>query len=127
MGLVKAASVFECVACAHQYRGHISPHYCNQCGRPDTYSIVGDDGKTITAVSALDIETDEPERFPTHDESLDNALLGGFVRPSTLTAFGVAGVGKSRSCLRWACELGPALLVSQIGRASCRERVCVPV
>ena len=34
------------------------------------------------------------------------------MRPSTVTAFGVAGVGKSRSTIRWATRLGPCLLVS---------------
>jgi predicted ATP-dependent serine protease len=52
------------------------------------------------------------EKLPTGDESLDSALQGGFVLPSTLTAYGVAGVGKSRSALRWATNMGACLLVS---------------
>lgn len=64
------------------------------------------------AISALDVECDEPERFPTGDSPLDVTLQGGFVRPSTLTAYGKPGAGKSRCCIRWACHMGPTLLIS---------------
>lgn len=86
--------------------------YCEQCGRPETYSIVDSDGKKATAVCALSLDTEAPQKYCTGDLELDSLLLGGFVRPSTLTAFGRGGAGKSRSCLRWATQLGPALLVS---------------
>lgn len=88
------------------------PMVCDKCGRTDTYSIANCNHNDSRAVSATDVSLESLERFPTGDESLDSALLGGFVRPSTLTAFGVAGVGKSRSTLRWATQLGPCLLVS---------------
>jgi predicted ATP-dependent serine protease len=104
--------MYECVACLHQKRAKVRPLYCDNCGRPETYSLIDNLGKRDTAICAADIESTDPERYATGDESLDSALLGGFVRPSTLTAFGAAGVGKSRSCIRWATKLGPALLVS---------------
>lgn len=104
--------VFECVACLHQKTGRLLPLVCDRCGRTETYSIAATPGNDSRAVSAIDVSLDELERVATGDESLDSALLGGFVRPSTLTAFGVAGVGKSRSTLRWATHLGSTLLVS---------------
>ncbi len=104
--------VFECVACLHQKIGRLRPMVCDRCGRSETYAIADTPGNDSRAVSATDVSLTELERYATGDESLDSALLGGFVRPSTLTAFGVAGVGKSRSTLRWATHLGPCLLVS---------------
>lgn len=104
--------IFECVACLHQRMGRLRPIVCDQCGRTDTYAIADTAGNDSRAVAASSVSLETLERCPTGDESLDSALLGGFVRPSTLTAFGVAGVGKSRSTLRWATQLGPTLLVS---------------
>lgn len=85
---------------------------CERCGRTETYAIIDCGGNDSRAIPASEVDLKELERCATGDESLDSALLGGFVRPSTLTAFGVAGVGKSRSALRWATKLGPCLLVS---------------
>jgi predicted ATP-dependent serine protease len=83
------------------------------CGRTETYAIAEFNvGTDRAAIAATEISLEQLEHYPTGDESLDSALLGGFVRPSTLTAFGVAGVGKSRSTLRWATHLGSTLLVS---------------
>lgn len=104
--------IFECVACLNQKIGRIRPIYCEKCCRSETYSIKEAPGNDSRAVSASDISLEELEHVPTGDESLDSALRGGFVLPSTLTAFGVAGVGKSRSTLRWATHIGPTLLVS---------------
>lgn len=105
--------LYQCSACLHQKKaGKVQPLCCDQCGRTETYSIVDCSNGLSHSVLASDIEVSEPERYSTGDESLDSALLGGFVRPSTLTAFGAAGVGKSRSTLRWATQLGPCLLVS---------------
>ncbi len=104
--------IFECVACLHQRIGRLRPIFCENCGRTETYSIKDCAGNDSRAVAATEVSLTALERCATGDESLDAALLGGFVRPSTLTAFGVAGVGKSRSTLRWATHLGPCLLVS---------------
>lgn len=104
--------LFECAACLHQRMGRIRPIVCEKCGRTETYTIASTPGNDSRAVLASDITLQELEHYPTGDSSLDSALLGGFVRPSTVTAFGVAGVGKSRSTLRWATRLGPTLLVS---------------
>ena len=104
--------VFECVACLHQKIGRLRPMVCDRCGRSETYAIADTPGNDSRAFSVEDVSLEEPERYPTGDESLDSALLGGFVRPSTLTAFGLGGVGKSRSALRWATHLGTTLLVS---------------
>ena len=104
--------LYECAACLHQTSSRLEPIACDRCGRTSTYSIVDCLGSQDEAVSALSVSLDSLERYATGDESLDSALLGGLVRPSTLTAFGVAGVGKSRSTLRWATRLGPCLLVS---------------
>lgn len=104
--------LFECVACLHRTRARLRPLYCEGCARPETYAIADSDGKSSQAVWALDIESEAPARYQTGDCELDSLLLGGLVRPSALTAFGRGGTGKSRSCLRWACNLGPALLVS---------------
>lgn len=104
--------IFECVACLHQHSSRLCPLVCEKCGRTCTYAIADCSGSQGSAVSALSVSLENLERHATGDESLDSALLGGFVRPSTLTAFGVAGVGKSRSTLRWATRLGPCLLVS---------------
>lgn len=104
--------LFECVACSHKRTGRLRPMVCTQCGRTDTYTSSLVESADTRAVSASSVSLESLERFATGDESLDSALLGGFVRPSTLTAFGVAGVGKSRSTLRWATRLGPCLLVS---------------
>ena len=103
---------FECVACLHKRTARLTPIICDKCGRTDTYSIIDCSSNEERAVSALSVSLETLERYATGDESLDSALLGGFVRPCTLTAFGVAGVGKSRSTLRWATRLGPCLLVS---------------
>ncbi len=104
--------LFECVACLHQRMSRLRPMVCERCGRTETYAIAERAGNDSRAISATDVSLESLERYATGDESLDSALLGGFVRPSTLTAFGVAGVGKSRSTLRWATHLGPCLLVS---------------
>lgn len=104
--------LFECVACLHQRTARLRPLFCEKCGRSETYSIAETPGNDSRAIPAMDVSLETLERFATGDESLDSALQGGFVRPSTLTAFGVAGVGKSRSTLRWATRLGPCLLVS---------------
>lgn len=103
---------FECVACLHRRQARLRPLVCDVCGRTDTYSLAEIRSGDSRAVVATDVSLETLERCATGDESLDAALLGGFVRPSTLTAFGVAGVGKSRSTLRWATRLGPCLLVS---------------
>ena len=103
--------VFECVACLHQRTSRLCPVICENCGRTETFAIVEFSAGT-QAVAATDVSLADLDRSPTGDESLDSALLGGFVRPSTLTAFGVAGVGKSRSTLRWATKMGRTLLVS---------------
>ena len=104
--------LFECVACLHRRMGRLRPMVCDNCGRTSTYSIVNCALNDSRAVPANEVSLTDLERYATGDESLDSALLGGFVRPSTLTAFGVAGVGKSRSTLRWATHLGPCLLIS---------------
>ncbi len=109
---VQVTQVFECVACLHQRTGRLRPIFCEVCGRTETYSIKDCAGNDSRAVAATEVSLTALEHCATGDESLDAALLGGFVRPSTLTAFGVAGVGKSRSTLRWATHLGPCLLVS---------------
>lgn len=103
---------FECVACSHRRSARLQPIVCDNCGRTNTYAISESVLSGQRAISAADVSLDALERFPTGDESLDSALLGGFVRPCTLTAFGVAGVGKSRSTLRWATSMGVCLLVS---------------
>ncbi len=92
--------------------GRLRPLYCEKCGRPETYSIAERTSIETQAVAATDVALENLEHYATGDESLDSLLQGGFVRPSTLTAYGVAGVGKSRSTLRWATRLGPCLLVS---------------
>lgn len=104
--------IFQCIACGHQIITRVCPLYCELCCRPETYSIIESTGKKSKAIAALDIVTEEPQRFPSGDCELDSLLLGGFVRPSTLTAFGRGGTGKSRSCLRWATALGQTLLIS---------------
>ncbi len=104
--------LFECLACQHQKTLRIRPLYCNECGRTETYSRLSDDGKSTSAVCALDITVEEPERFETGDSELDSVLLGGFVRPSASTLFGRGGTGKSRSSLRWATHIGVTLLIS---------------
>lgn len=104
--------LYECVACLHQLTTRLRPLICSECVRTDTYSLIGDEGVRVTAVCASDISAEEPSRYETGDSELDTVLLGGFVRPATLTAFGRGGTGKSRSCIRWATKLGPALLVS---------------
>lgn len=106
------AQLFECVACLHQRTARLRPLCCEQCGRTETYSIKDSDGKPSNAVCALDIVSEAPSRYPTGDCEFDSLLLGGLVRPSTVTAFGRGGTGKSRSCLRWGSRLGPVLLVS---------------
>ena len=103
-------TLYECVICQSRKLSRLKPVLC-ECGRTDTFAVI-DSLETRTAVAADTIALESLERYPTGDESLDSALLGGFVRPSTLTAFGVAGVGKSRSTLRWATRLGATLLVS---------------
>jgi len=103
--------LFQCVACLHTRTGRLRPMFCEQCGRSETYAI-SDSPTGLQAIAATDIEIKELEKTPTKDESLDSMLRGGFVRPSTLTAYGPAGVGKSRSCLRWATNMGRTLLVS---------------
>lgn len=105
--------VYECVACLHQKTSRVRPLLCQTCGRSDTYVLAEVIGAgPQQAVSAESVSLDELQRSPTGDSELDQVLQGGFVRPSTVTAFGVAGVGKSRSTLRWATHLGVCLLVS---------------
>lgn len=103
---------FECVACLQQHTGRLRPLTCDKCGRNDTFYIADTPGNATRAIAATEVELTELERLATGDESLDGLLQGGFVRPSTLTAYGVAGVGKSRSCVRWATHMGRTLLVS---------------
>lgn len=91
--------------------GRLRPMVCEKCGRSETFALT-EVSASSGAVAATSVLLAELEKHPTGDESLDSAMRGGFVRPSTLTAFGVAGVGKSRSTLRWATHLGPCLLVS---------------
>lgn len=104
--------LYECVACLHQRTGKSRLLVCSHCHRTDTYCLIGDIGERATSVCAADIAVSEPARFETGDSELDTALLGGFVRPSTLTAFGRGGTGKSRSAIRWATHLGESLLIS---------------
>lgn len=104
--------LYSCFICAKQTLSRLKPIVCESCGRVDTYALVERESNDSKAISALDVSLGELERVPTGDESLDNVLLGGFVRPCTLTAFGIAGVGKSRSALRWATHIGKTLLVS---------------
>lgn len=104
--------LFECVACLHQQMGRLRPIVCSGCGRSETFHIAEIAGNDSRAICATDVSVEDLERYPTGDESLDSALLGGLVRPSTITAFGAAGVGKSRSTMRWATKLGNTLLVS---------------
>lgn len=106
------SQIFECVACLHQIQTRLRPLICDKCSRTDTYVIADRASNDSKAVCAIDVSLNDLQREPTGDESLDSVLLGGFVRPSTLTAFGVAGVGKSRSTLRWATHIGKCLLVS---------------
>lgn len=87
------------------------PLFCEHCGRSDTY-VIKESVSQFQAIPASEVSLEDLERHATGDSELDCALLGGFVRPSTLTAFGIAGVGKSRSALRWATYLGKTLLVS---------------
>lgn len=103
---------FECVACLHQKTSKLRPLVCDKCGRSDTYAITESAPTDSRAIAAADVSLSELEHYATGDESLDSVLLGGFVRPSTLTAFGLGGVGKSRSALRWATHIGTTLLVS---------------
>jgi len=103
---------FECVACGVFRTARLRPLVCSECGRAETFSLLSEEGKSTNAVCALDIGAEEPARYETGDSELDTVLMGGFVRPSTLTAFGRGGTGKSRSCIRWATRLGPALLIS---------------
>jgi predicted ATP-dependent serine protease len=112
MAKVKTATLFECVACAHQVTEKLRPLHCEKCGRAETYSIIDVFGGKATAVRACDIVAEEPQRYQIGDCELDSLLLGGLVKPSTLVAFGRGGTGKSRSCLRWATNLGTTLLVS---------------
>lgn len=104
--------LFECVACSHQRQARLRPLVCQGCNREETYSLLSEEGKHIGAVRALDVACEEPARYECGDSELDSVLLGGFVRPSCITAFGRGGTGKSRSALRWATRLGPALLIS---------------
>lgn len=104
--------VFECVACQNRQVGRLRPILCDKCGRTDTHAIAETGSNDSRAVSAMDVSAETPVKYATGDEPLDSALRGGFVRPSSVTAFGVAGVGKSRSTLRWATHLGTCLLVS---------------
>lgn len=104
---------FECAGCSYQGEHKRRPLICPKCNRTETCSpIEYQAGAKTGAVSALSITAEEPARYETGDSELDNVLLGGFVRPATLTAFGRGGTGKSRSCIRWATHLGPALLIS---------------
>lgn len=86
--------------------------HCDECGRTDTFSITELASAGTPAVLANSLSLEKIERYATGDESLDSILLGGLVKPSTLTVYGIAGVGKSRSTLRWATRLGRCLLVS---------------
>lgn len=105
--------LYECVACLHQKTARIRLLVCSQCNRTDTYSLIEDvSGARVGSICAADIAISEPARYETGDSELDTVLLGGFVRPSTSTLFGRGGTGKSRSAIRWATHLGPALLVS---------------
>ncbi len=105
------ATLFKCVACGHELAARHKPCFCDECGLPDAYCRT--DSEIVNrAIHASEISNIEPERTPTGDSSLDAVLGGGLVVPSTSTAFGAAGVGKSRSCLRWACHMGKTLLVS---------------
>lgn len=104
--------LFECFVCLHRKLSRLKPIVCEKCGREETYAIAERASNDSQAVRATDVSLTSLQRQATGDESLDCALLGGFVRPSTLTAFGVAGVGKSRSTLRWATHMGACLLVS---------------
>lgn len=106
-------ALYECVACLHQKTLRIRPLHCNECGRTDTYSLISQtEDKRLGSICALDIVLNEPTRAGTGDQELDSVLLGGFVSPSTSTVFGRGGTGKSRSCIRWATNIGPTLLVS---------------
>lgn len=104
--------VYECVACLHQRTARVRPIVCGACSRSQTYSLMGDEGERVTSVCAADIAVAEPARYETGDSELDTVLLGGLVRPTTLTLFGRGGTGKSRSAIRWATHLGESLLVS---------------
>lgn len=106
------ANTYECIACFHQLRARIKPTFCDNCNRPETYSILERMLGKSKAISALDVDAKEPNRYSTGDSEFDSLLMGGLVRPCTVTAFGRGGTGKSRSCLRWATNLGKTLLVS---------------
>lgn len=50
-------------------------------------------------------------RLPTGDSALDQLLGGGWFEGESVLVHGPRGSGKSRLCLRWASQLGPALVV----------------
>src|SRR3546814_17002185 len=89
------------------------------------------------SLEALNVETALPKRLSTGIGELDRALGGGLVAGSATLIGGDPGIGKSTLLLQAAgliARAGPAVVyvsgeeaadpVRQIGRASCRERVC---
>lgn len=103
---------FQCVACLHERMAPKLPLICVECGRTNTFSLMGEPETKVTAICAADMILNDVVRYETGDTELDTLLMGGFVKPSTTTAFGRGGTGKSRSCMRWATHLGTTLLVS---------------
>ncbi len=115
---------YECLACLTHFSSAFHPLICDSCGRENTVVIreVVEDteldsayslGQTQKlAVRAIDLEAEEIPKVPTGQTEVDSLLHGGFVLPATVTVYGRAGTGKSRSSLRWATHIGTTLLVS---------------
>ncbi len=85
---------------------------CDRCGRSETFALSDSQIGSTRAIAAKDISLADIKKVASGDESLDSCLEGGFAVPSSVTAFGLGGVGKSRSTLRWATNIGTTLLVS---------------
>ena len=69
----------------------------------------GSHGGKSRPVKLRDIPVDDEPRIDTHDDELNRVLGGGLVPGSIVLLGGEPGIGKST--------------LTQIGRASCRERV----
>src|SRR3989344_1799794 len=116
----KLRSSFVCQQCGYSQTGWSGK--CPECeswgslvetiiSESNKKSEVGSKKKTISPISLLSISSKSTTRVSTKISELDRVLGGGIVPGQAILIAGEPGIGKS------------TLLLEEIGRASCRERV----
>ena len=113
--MAKTKKLYECQSC-----GFVTPKWmgkCSNCGAWDSFvEISQTQSKTHSskralslingAISIVDVEEENVERFTTYESEFDNVLGGGVVPGSLTLVGGSPGIGKSTLLLKISGNLG---------------------